>query len=213
MSASNPPRPQKPEPGAKSLIDSKPGSEPTKMNLPHDFGARADDATERAYASQSALNQDPGRIQTRSNDESGGNRQAGVGSSGQGAGAGSGGDIDPDIIGLGTGRSIAANIPDKTEQNADGPDRTGGSASAFASGKPAKRENQDRTHLTALDDVPRGGTVTYDRDREPGTLDAEGADALRTTSNDDPYADAAAGEVSRGESAGPDDSSSSSAKR
>lgn len=214
MSATNAPRPRKPESGGKSLADSKPGSEPTKVNLPHDFGARANDAVERQYASQSALNQDPGRLQTRSNDETGGTRQAGAGTTGHGAGAGSGGDLDPDIIGVGTGgRTIAASFPDQRERDANGPDRTGGSSSAFASGKPAKRENQDRRNLTANDDVPRGGTVTYERDSEPAALDAGGADAIRTTDAEDPFEEGAVGEVSKGESMGPDDSSSSSAER
>lgn len=214
MSASTPPRPQTPVSGSKSIADAKPGSEPTRLNLPHDFGARADDATERQYASQSALNQDPGRTQTRSNDESGGTRQAGAGTTGHGPGAGSGGDIDPDIVGVGTGgRTIAANFPDQRERNAEGPDRTGGSANAFASGKPAKRENQDRRNLTANDNVPRGGTVTYEHDSEPGALDAGGADSIRTTDASDPYEGAAAGELSKGESVGPADSSSSSAER
>ena len=214
MSATTPPRPQKPEPGSKSLADSKPGSEPAKMNLPHDFGARANDSVERQYASQSVLNQDPGRLQSRSNDETGGMRQAGAGTTGHGPGAGSGGDIDPDIVGVGTGgRTIAASFPDKDERDAEGPDRTGGSASAFASGKPAKGENQDRQHLTANDNVPRGGTVTYEHDAEPNALDAGGADSVRTTDAQDPFEDAAAGEISKGESVGPADSSSSSAER
>lgn len=212
MSATRPPT-QQTSNGGKSLADAKPGSDPTPLNLPHDFGARADDAAERQYASQAALNQDPGRIQTRSNDESGGTRQAGAGTSGAGAGAGSGGDIDPDIVGVGTGgRSIAASFPDARERDADGPDRTGGSASVFASGKPAAKENQDRRNLTEVDEVPRGGTVTYDRATDEGSVEAEGADAVRTTSAEDPYEDAAVGEVSRGESVGPSDSSSSSAR-
>lgn len=212
MPASNPPRPQKPAPGGKSIADAKPGSEPTKLNLPHDFGAPADDATERAYASQAVLNQDPGRIQQRSTDETDGVRQGGVMAGGQGAGASSGGDVDTDIIGLGTGRSLAASIPDKAEQAADGPDRTGGSAAVFASGKPAPRENQDRTHLTPLDNVPRGGTVTYDRDGEPGNIDAQGVNSIRMSAgDDDPYADAAQGDISRGDAVGSIDSSSSTA--
>ena len=211
MSASTPPHPQVPAPGSKSLADAKPGSEPTKLNLPHDFGARADDTVERQYASQAALNQDPGRLQSRSNDETGGMRQAGAGTTGHGPGAGSGGDIDPDIIGVGTGgRTIAASFPDKRERDADGPDRTGGSADVFASGKPANRDNQDRRNLTANDDVPRGGTVTYQHDS--ADMDAGGADSIRTTDAEDPFEDAAAGEISRGESVGPADSSSSSAE-
>jgi hypothetical protein len=214
MSASTPPRSQVPASGSKSLADSKPGSEPTKLNLPHDFGARADDAVERQYASQAALNQDPGRLQSRSNDETGGMRQAGAGTTGHGPGAGSGGDIDPDIIGVGTGgRTIAASFPDQRERDADGPDRTGGSAGVFASGKPANRENQDRRNLTANDNVPRGGTVTYERDSQPGALDTGGADSIRTTDAEDPFESAAGGEISRGESVGPADSSSSSAER
>ena len=91
--------PQSSDKSDTKLMDTKPGSEPAHVNLPHDFGAPVGDAVERQYASQSALNQDPGRLQTRSNDEGGGTRQAGVGTGGQGAGAGSGGDVDSDFIG------------------------------------------------------------------------------------------------------------------
>ncbi|RYG71123.1 hypothetical protein EON77_13150, partial [bacterium] len=65
--------------GKAKLMDTKPGSEPAKADLPHDFGADVNDATERDYASHAALSQDPGREQVRSNDERDGRRDAGVG--------------------------------------------------------------------------------------------------------------------------------------
>ena len=191
--------------GGKNLMDLKPGSEPSHANLPHDFGANVQDTTERDYASHAARSQDPGREQTRSSDERGGRRDAGVGVNATNAGAGSGGDLDTSEIGL-DGRGLAEHIPDQAERDRDGPDRTDGLTSA--------KKNDHIEPLNANDDVVRGGTVTYERDTDAaGSTRDEGADALNTTANDDPYQDAAVGEISRGESAGPADSSSSSARK
>lgn len=186
------------------LMGSKPGSGVIKANLPHDFGAAAGNVTERDYASQAARNQDPGHAQTRSNDERGGRRDAGVGVANTGTGAGSGGDLDTDEVGL-DGRGLAESIPDAAER-----DNQGSETDARFGARHA-----DRTApLGADDDVRRGGIVDIDRniDGDNSTRD-EGADAMNTTANDDPYQDAAVGEISRGESMGPGDSSSSSARR
>jgi hypothetical protein len=205
-------KPEKSKPFNSPLDTIKPGSESKHVELPHDFGARPDHTAEALYASQAALNQDKGRGQTRSNDETGGVRQAGAGTRGQASGAGSGGDLDTDVIGLG-GRGLAANIPTSDERVADGPDRIDGvDVSKAASGKPAAGENQSTDEVGVSNDIPRGGTVTYERDDENDEIDVEGADAIRTTDPNDPFADAAAGEVSRGESAGPSDASSSSGR-
>ena len=198
-------RPQATTQPSSSLADAKPGSRHENLNLPHDFGAKNNDTVEVQYASHAALNQDPGRVQVRSNDERDGTRQAGAGSPQGGAGSGSGGDIDPDVVGIG-GIGLAASIPDRKER-AD----SIRNARQVPLSHPAKGENQDMNDVGISDQIPRGGTVTYDRDT---TADGEsrdaGADALRTTDADDPYADAAVGEVSGGESDENDSSSSSS---
>ena len=190
--------------GGKNLMDLKPGSEPAKANLPHDFGADVNDSTERNYASHGVLNQDPGREQVRSNDERDGRRDAGVGVNATNAGAGSAGDIDVNESGL-DGGTLAENIPDAAERD------TGGSETDARFGRPLA----DRIEpLNAKDDVPRGAVASADRNVDAdGRPYDEGADALNTADRGDPYFDATVGEISSGESAGPGDSSSSSARR
>lgn len=197
-----------------SLMDSKPGSEPAHAPLPHDFGANVNNPAESRYASHGIQNQDPGRRQERSTDERDGTREAGAGIDTQGTGAGSGGDIDTDLIGFGTAGGLAANMPDEAERNRIGADSTDGSADVFASGKPAAGENQDPKRVGISDRTKRGDMVSIprDNDRDRGEANPVGADAIRTTDAEDPYLDAAAGEISRGESEGPADSSSSTAR-
>lgn len=195
------------KPQAKSgadLMSLKPGSEPAHADLPHDFGADVNNTTERQYASQSALNQDPGRTQIRSNDERGGRRDAGAGTTATNAGGGSGGDLDTNEVGL-DGRGLAESIPDAAER-----DQQGQAEDARFAPRLAERT----APLGPTDDFPRGGSVSVDRDTDgDNSTRDEGADALNTTASDDPYQDAAVGEISRGESMGPGDSSSSSARR
>ena len=190
--------------GGKNLMDLKPGSEPAHANLPQDFGADVNDTTERDYASHGVLNQDPGREHVRSNDERDGRRDAGVGVNATNAGAGSAGDLDVTESGL-DGRSLAENMPDAAERDA------AGSETDARFGRPRA---QNVEPLNAKDEVPRGGVVSADRDSvADGRPFEEGADAVNTADRGDPYFDASVGEVSRGESAGPADSSSSSARR
>jgi len=71
-----------------------------------------------------------------------GRRESGVGKSNAGPGAASAGDLDPDIIGVGTGGSgISQSGPD--EQVSPAEESTGGSEQ-FASGPPAVGKNQRR---------------------------------------------------------------------
>ena len=198
MLKQNPQTPPKP---TGKLMDMKPGSEPGHADLPHDFGAAEADPVERDYASHAARSQDPGHANVRSNDERGGRRDAGVGVDATNAGAGSGGDVDANEISLGGG--LAQNIPDAAERARSGAD----DAAAVPDRKADRAEP-----LNANDVVPRGGTVMPARDRDAdGTRMSAGPDSMNTTSDADPYRDAANGEISRGESAGPADSSSSSA--
>jgi hypothetical protein len=80
-----------------------------------------------------------GNVRTRSG--ASGKRTIGVGSTEGPDGKGSGGDVDSDIIGVGTGGGISS---DGELGNREGPDDSDGSSNEFASGGPAKGENQAR---------------------------------------------------------------------
>src|SRR5689334_3428697 len=71
-----------------------------------DFGAKESDRAEREYASRATKSQDKGGPPPHATGE--GQRVSGVGSNDSGPGSGSGGDLDPDIIGVGTGGSGVA---------------------------------------------------------------------------------------------------------
>jgi hypothetical protein len=123
--------------------DGKVGSDPEaarKFANDGDFGIPAEDAApdmtveDRDYPGRPA-----GNIRTRSG--ASGKRTVGVGSTEGPDGKGSGGDIDPDVIGLGTEGGISS---DGELGNREGPDDSDGSSNEFASGGPAKGENQGR---------------------------------------------------------------------
>jgi hypothetical protein len=108
-----------------------------KFGGKNDFGIPAKEAT--------VANDDPyGRVKgpekgtgpTRSGAQ--GRRTTGVGAPTGPAGAGRGGDLDPDIIGVGGTGGVARDGPDRTQ----GPDITEGGSGTFASGPPAKGDNQ-----------------------------------------------------------------------
>jgi len=69
-------------------------------------------------------------------------RVSGVGKSNAGPGGSSGGDLDPDVIGVGTGRGLAQSGPD---QNVSGPESTTGGSEEFASGPAARGTSQKRS--------------------------------------------------------------------
>src|SRR5215210_1597889 len=138
--------------------DGKVGSDPeAAKNFANegDFGIPAEDAApdmtveDRDYPGRPA-----GSIRTRSG--ASGKRTVGVGSTEGPDGKGSGGDIDTDIIGLdGSGGGVAS---DGEIGNVEGPDNTDGSSNEFASGPPAKGENQGRYQPgEAVDDVMQRG--------------------------------------------------------
>ena len=88
-----------------------------------------------------------------------GDRVSGVGAPDSGPGSASGGDIDTDIIGVGTGSGLAQSGPDRLGDI--GAAETDGSSDEFASGPPARGENQGRGP-----DAVRGSTVTPLDDEE-----------------------------------------------
>src|SRR5881392_1213391 len=84
----------------------KVGSDPEaakKFGNPQDFGAPENDLAQREYVSQRTRHDDPGAAPEHAGAP--GSRTAGAGGNESGPGSSSGGDLDPDIIGVGTGGS------------------------------------------------------------------------------------------------------------
>jgi hypothetical protein len=154
-----------------------------------DFGVPEKDVIERTYTSENTRHADPGGATARAgSDES---RVSGVGGHESGPGSSSGGDLDPDLIGLGTGGGVAAS---GKVHEAPGPDDATGTSADFASGPPARGSNQ------GTDEHPiRGTTVQYPDDR---TTSPDGADSASHAEGDD---DSFAGEVSGDEASGRND--------
>lgn len=130
-------------------------------------------------------------------------RDAGVGHAPGGPGAGSGGDLDPDFIGL-DGKGGVANDP--TPGRTDGPDMTDGHSDAFASGPPAKGENElpAGTHGAAPTTIK--GSVNDRSGGDASTTGSEsGADSTLSPTAYPRLAvpdNAAAGEISSDEAGG-----------
>lgn len=132
-----------------------------------------------------------------------GARVSGVGHAPGAPGTGSGGDLDPDFIGL-DGKGGVAAAPD--ERKTDGPDMTDGHSDAFASGPPARGQNQLRpgTH-GAPSQVVRGSTVDRSGGDASTTGSGMGSDSTGSAaslSDRDIPDNAAAGEISSDEAGG-----------
>jgi hypothetical protein len=171
--------------------ETHPGSSPDDARAvggEGDFGARADDVTERTYTSQNTKRADRGAAVPRAGENEG--RTSGVGGNQSGVGSSSGGDLDPDIIGLdgrgGVSASGKVNEP-------PGPDDASGTSKDFASGPPAQGKKQRMTRRV------RGSTVQMPDEK---TIGPQGADAASGSSTGD---DASAGEVSSDEASGRND--------
>src|SRR5262245_50256575 len=114
----------------------KPGSNPEdarKVGGKGDFGAPAggERTAERAYVSRNTKMSDPGAAQPW-DWEHDGRRDHGAGARDTGPGSASGGDIDPDIVGVGTGGSGIATSG--VIGRPAGPDDSDGTSDEFASG-------------------------------------------------------------------------------
>jgi hypothetical protein len=96
-------------------------------------------AASRTSRERSTQRRNPRDLPPRAGVES---REAGVGGQESGPGSYSGGDVDPSVIGVGTGSGVAASGPDD-ESNIGAAETTGGSEE-FASGPPAAGRNQGR---------------------------------------------------------------------
>lgn len=180
--------------------DGKVGSDPqaaAKFGGKNDFGVpETGHERDREYVSHNTKRSDPGAQLPRGGAL--GDRTEGVGGFAAGPGSSSGGDLDPDIVGVGTGGSgISQAGPD---------DRTEG-ADMITGAPPVTR---DRAHLSASGDVKRpivhGDVVDHSGGDVSTTGDGAGAGAVTNphVSQDD----ASAGEIDLAEAGGIDNSDS-----
>lgn len=183
----------RPEPARQDMTSWKPGSEsdPAQQpDAPGDFGVHASrsSAGDRAYTSRNAKLSDPGNAQPWSRENADGDRTAGAAGHASGVGSSSGGDLDPDLIGVGTGGSM---IAQSGPGNRPGEDDTDGSSDEFATGG----------HATGRvpPDADRFSGSSYTGELPAGPVG--GADnAVNPAREDDSFA----GEVSSGEASGQD---------
>lgn len=179
----------------------KPGSDPKAVHEvggKGDFGVPEDDplTATRSYVSRNTKRSDPGAAQPHSR-EFDGRRTSGAGGNASGAGSSSGGDLDTDIVGVGTGgRGVATS---GKIHEPPGPDDSDGTSSEFASGPPARGENQTHVGEVGGDKRVRGGTTH--RQSDPSDVEVtQGPDAATNPEarNDDSFA----GEVSSADARG-----------
>ncbi|CAN5470073.1 hypothetical protein BH10PLA1_BH10PLA1_18860 [soil metagenome] len=176
---------KKPTPSQETLHPGSSAQDAAKVGGKGDFGVRESDVAERTYTSMNTKQSDRGNAQSRSGSD--GTRTSGAGGNNSGVGSSSGGDLDTDLIfGGGVAASGSVNEP-------AGPDDTDGGSSAFASGAPAKGDNQ-RGPVKPV----TGSTVQPLDDR---SARGQGADA---SANSDADSDASAGEISTSEASGAD---------
>jgi hypothetical protein len=109
-------------------------------------------------------------------------RDTGVGGPDSGPGSFSGGDVDPDVIGVGSGTGISA-APVGHDEDTSGPDETETGVDNLADGHPAKGENNlpPGTHGAS---GKVSGTVNDRGDREVRMGQSPSDDALQHTDPD-----------------------------
>jgi hypothetical protein len=191
--------------GAKDMASWKPGSDPKgakEVESPGDFGVPegTGPSADRDYVSRNTKRSDPGAAVPRSGEDIG-MRTTGALGAATGDGASSGGDLDPDIIGVGTG-GTGVSMGGPSGRSDDGTSRE------FASGGPAEGRNQTGVHHVGGNKRVHGTTI----DRSPGDIASvpqhEGADSFtnprvggnRVGDLDDSFV----GEISGGEAFGED---------
>jgi hypothetical protein len=172
---------QSPKPGS-SADDAK------KVGGKGDFGAAESDVVERNYTSANTKHSDPGGANPRGGSL---NRETGVGANASGPGSASGGDVDTDIVGIGSGRGIAQNGPDKNYKG--GPDEA------------QQTSNRHEVRPTPHQDLntPGKGQSTIFSSTDNAQNASQGADAVTNPSSrgDDSFA----AEVSSDEASGRND--------
>jgi hypothetical protein len=193
----------------------KPGSsseDARKVGGQSDFGAPAggERTADRDYVSRNTKLSDPGAAQPWDFEQDG-VRDHGAGGRASGPGSASGGDIDPDIVGVGTGGSGVATSG--VIGRPPGPDDSDGSSDEFASGGHAKGHNQVPPGQLGGSKRVRGTTHSAERDASTWG-DAQGGSAVTNPIHElggdvlhaphDALGDAFASEVSIGEALGDD---------
>ena len=185
--------------GSESLKPGSSAEDARKVGGEGDFGASAgqDRPAERDYVSRNTKASDPGAAQPFGWEQEG-VRDHGAGGRASGPGSASGGDIDPDIVGVGTGGSgIAAS---GNVGRAAGPDDSDGTSDEFASGGHAEGKNSAGRNQVGGSKRVQGTTHSADADISTGG-DPQGSDAATNPRRGD---DAFAGEISSGEAQGQD---------
>ncbi|MDB5295532.1 MAG: hypothetical protein JWO31_1515 [Phycisphaerales bacterium] len=179
----------------KSLADWKPGSEGEQAKdvaTGGDFGVSVERASQadQDYTNRNTKMSDPGAAQPWSRESLDGTRTAGAGARDNGVGSGSGGDLDPDLVGVGTGGSV---VSQSGPSDRSGADDTDGTSDQFASGK----------HATG--DVPAGANrfrgSTFTGEPEAVTSPGGADNATNPDLRDD---DSFKAEISSGEARGED---------
>lgn len=133
-----------------------------------DFGVPESDVVERTYTSANTRYSDPGHAEPRGGANS---CETGVGANASGPASSSGGDLDPDMVGIGTGRGVSQSGPDTN-----------------FSGGPDEAQNQSSRHSSLRAPVqhlnqPGAGESTVSRTKDASTgADAQGADAATNPS-------------------------------
>lgn len=157
------------------------GAAADEVGGPLDFGVPASEAKRPVEEGGRAKGPEQGTGPTRSGAR--GVRTVGVGAPVGPEGSGSGGDLDPDVIGLDGRGGVAL---DPTEHRTRGPDiTTAGGSKPFASGNPAKGQNE-----LPAGQVGGAPAQTFD------TLDHTGGD-VTTSGSDVTYEDEAQRESAR----------------
>ena len=184
----------------KNMANWKPGSESGEAKdvaAPGDFGVPVGSgpSRERDYVNENTRRSDPGVSQPADWEEIG-VRDHGAGAPASGPGSSSAGDLDPDIVGVGTGGTgVAQSAPD----DSPGPDDVTDATDAFASGTPANvRPGGSAREPRAP--RSRGNSINGDLDMQNGS-GGRGADAATNPARGD---DSFAGEISSGEARGDD---------
>ena len=175
----------------KDMSSWKPGSDPAAakdVGAKGDFGVAAGEGSERdrEYTSANTRHSDPGASLPAAWEHDG-VRDHGAGVPDSGPGSGSGGDLDTDIIGIGSGSGISISGPS---------DRHGADEATDATSSSRK------TPIQSPPKQAHGSFVAGEGEDSP--FASEGTDASNNPAAEDD--DSFAGEISRGEGRGEDNS-------
>jgi len=173
-----------------------------------DFGVpESGSRVDRAYVSQETKASDPGGRAPHSYDAASGpddgERVTGVGGNASGIGSSSGGDVDTDLVGI-AGAPVSQAGPDDRKSGPDMVEGDQNPSDTFAStAAPAKRARSARGRSS-----PKQKGTTIDRSGGDVSTTGAGIGAAAATNPNPDDDDSFAGEVSRDEASGADNSRS-----